>query len=44
MDIFLLLDGEVMFEPDWAGKAEDTNGVVDEYDLDDYRYNESKDK
>ena len=32
-----------MFEPDWFGKAEDTNGTVDEYDLDDYRYNQSKD-
>jgi hypothetical protein len=30
-------------EPDWAGKAEDTAGVVDEYDLDDYRYNQAKD-
>jgi hypothetical protein len=33
-----------MLEPEWAGKAEDTNGVVDENDLDDYRYNQSKDE
>jgi hypothetical protein len=33
-----------MFEPDWLGKAEDTNGIVNEYDLDDFLYNQSKDK
>ena len=32
-----------MLEPDWFGKAEDTNGVVDENDLDDHRYNQIKD-
>jgi hypothetical protein len=32
-----------MQEPDWLGKAEDTNGVVNDYDLDDYHYNQSKD-
>jgi hypothetical protein len=43
MDIFLLLDGEVMLEPDWLGKPESETEPVNEYDLDDYRYNQSKD-
>lgn len=32
-----------MLEPDWLGKPESETEPVNEYDLDDYRYNQSKD-
>ena len=33
-----------MLEPDWLGKPESETEPIDEYDLDDYNYNQSKDR